>query len=252
MRIQKYIAMHTKFSRRVVEEMIQAKKVRYNKKDATIGQVVKHADLIEIEGRVLKVNLSEQEQTQVLIMNKPLGVICSMIDDKNRKTIYDLLPKGDGKKWVMVGRLDVNTSGLILFTTSGDLANQLMHPSSELSRVYHVRVFGEDHQSAAMKLKKSVVIDGEKMSFKRCEMLKGEGDKINTWYEVEVKTGQYRMIRRMWESQGLKISRLVRVAYGKVKLPKGLRIGEARMLTEGEVSALVGEIKSKCRQQKER
>lgn len=247
MRIQKYIAMHTEFSRRAAEEMIQEKKVRYNKKDATIGQVVKNSDLIEIEGQVLKVNLSEQEQAQVLIMNKPLGIICSAVDDKNRKTIYDLLPKGDGQKWVMVGRLDVNTSGLILFTTSGDLANQLMHPSSELSRIYHVRVFGEDHQAAAMKLKKTVVIDGEKMSFKRCEMLKGVGDKINTWYEVEVKTGQYRMIRRMWEHQGLKVSRLVRVGYGRIKLPRGLRIGETRMLTEKEVSALVGEIKGKCK-----
>jgi 23S rRNA pseudouridine2605 synthase len=173
-------------------------------------------------------------------MNKPLGIICSKKDDRGRKTIFELLPKKNSLKWVLIGRLDVNTSGLILFTDQGDFANQLMHPSSSLERVYRVRVFGENADSAAEKLCKGVTIEKQTLSFLRCERVSPAKDAVNNWFEVTVKTGQYRMVRRLWQSQGLRVSRLVRVSYAGICLPKSLAQGQTCLVDEQTVDRLKG------------
>ena len=157
MRIQKYLARSSSLSRRAVEALISEQKVFCNGKIAQVGLQVKENDELDCDGQKFTVRFLENTKPKLLMMNKPLGIICSKKDDKGRKTIFELLPKENSSNWVLVGRLDVNTSGLILFTDQGDFANQLMHPSSSLERVYRVRVFGENAESAAEKLCKGVM-----------------------------------------------------------------------------------------------
>lgn len=229
MRIHKYLAHCTQYSRLVIESKIRNREIRVNGDLATIGQILKDQDSIQLDGKTWRVDLEQKKPVQLWMINKPLGVICSRKDEKGRPHIESLLPKRSDGKWFMVGRLDVNTSGLLLFTNQGDFAHQLMHPSSGLIRRYHVRVFGEDHASGAQKLLQGVMLDGKMTRFLSCSSLpRAQKDGHNVWYEVEVSSGQYRMIRRLWESQGLKVSRLVRVSYGDILLPRDLRIGQCR------------------------
>lgn len=242
MRIQKYLANHSQLSRRQVERLILDGHVSVNNRVAEIGASVNHGDSINVAGELFLVQLSAIDRPQVLILNKPLGVICSKIDTQMRPTIFQLLPEQNHEKWIMVGRLDVNTSGLILFTTSGDFAHKLMHPSSQLVRRYHVRVYGEVGANTIASLLRGVVIDGRRLSFKSCTQLKNKQQAKNSWYEVEVLSGQYRMVRRLWESQSIQVSRLVRVAYGPVHLPRSLRVGECAILSQSDVELLSREI----------
>tara|TARA_B100001989_G_scaffold39019_1_gene23765 strand:- start:1207 stop:1953 length:747 start_codon:yes stop_codon:yes gene_type:complete len=242
MRIQKYLANHSQLSRRQVERLILEGHVTVNDQLAEIGQSVGRGDCIIVDGQSFNVQFSTSERPQVLILNKPLGVICSKVDAQMRPTIFELLPNQNQEKWIMVGRLDVNTSGLILFTTNGDFAHKLMHPSSQLVRRYHVRVYGEVRSEAVTCMLQGVMIDGRRLSFKSCKQLKNKQHAKNAWYEVEVLSGQYRMVRRLWESQSIRVSRLVRVAYGPVSLPKSLRVGTCAMLSDVDVDALSKEV----------
>lgn len=235
MRIQKYLSQHTEHSRRQIEQMIVEKRIIINGEIAKTGHKVVIGDQITYDQvRHTVIHLMGHDD-QVLIMNKPLGIICTRRDPENRRNVYDFLPKNDQAKWIAVGRLDINTSGLILFTSNGDLANQLMHPRHGLLRTYHVRVFGQPTDQDIQRVLNGVHIDGKKQRFLSCRLLNqrsSQSDSQNQWYEVSVGTGQYRLVRRMWQACDCHVSRLVRVSYGPIMLPRSLKEGQVSILNE--------------------
>ena len=240
MRIQKYLAKHSNYSRREVERMIINKKIKINDVYAQIGQLVSTNDIIDCSGDKHVVDSTLPIERRVLMINKPLGVICSKKDPSNRPSIYDLVP--DDETWFAVGRLDINTSGLILFTTDGTFANQLMHPRYGINRTYHVRVYGANSLQSVKRLIDGVKIDGKILRFRSCvPIIKGTTAK-NQWFEVVSSTGQYRLIRRLWESCGCRVSRLIRVSYGPIQLPSSLKEGQSKFLNDNDIKLLESEI----------
>jgi 23S rRNA pseudouridine2605 synthase len=192
-------------------------------------------DKVKIDGRSIDLERYKEEETKVLILNKQAGVICSNKDDEGRKSVYSLLPKES--RWVMVGRLDLNTSGLLLFTNNGDLANKLMHPSSEIDREYAVRVLGQVESEDIEQLTTGIELDDGIAKFIRVTVGGGEG--ANRWYKVVLKEGRKREVRRLWESLGFKVSRLIRIRYGEIRLPENLRANEYDYLKPGQVRLLL-------------
>jgi 23S rRNA pseudouridine2605 synthase len=168
--------------------------------------------------------------------HKPEGQICTRHDPENRETVFQHLPKLRKGRWIMIGRLDINTSGLLLFTTDGELANRLMHPSSEIERQYAVRVLGKVDEEILARLKKGVKLEDGMAKFDIIMDAGGEG--ANHWYQVVIKEGRNREVRRLWESQGLTVSRLIRVRYGAIHLPKSLRLGMIQDLNVDEINLL--------------
>ncbi len=236
-RLQKHLSDLGVGSRRTVEQWITEGRIRVDGQLAELGQRVTDGSRISLNGRPVNRRRLQTRDTRVIAYNKTEGEICSRDDPGNRPTVFRYLPKLKGARWVAVGRLDINTRGLLLFTNNGDLANSLMHPSAALEREYLCRVFGNVDDAALSKLCDGVLLDGEQIGFKQVQRQRGEGR--NTWYRVVVTEGRYREVRRLWESVGCQVSRLVRVRYGPVKLPRGLRPGESKELTPGDVNALV-------------
>lgn len=225
-RLQKYLSGFGVGSRRKLESWISEGKITVNGVPAELGQRVTPNCRININGRQLKTNHGEKsgrDRQRAILYNKPEGEICTRSDPKNRPTVFQNLPKLKSERWVAVGRLDINTRGLMLFTNDGDLAHKLMHPALEIEREYLCRVFGPVSSASMEKLKKGLKIDGQLIQFHNIRRQKGEG--ANTWYSVTVKEGKYREVRRMWEKVGCKLSRLARIRYGKVALPRGLKLG---------------------------
>jgi 23S rRNA pseudouridine2605 synthase len=233
-RIQKIIASQTSLSRRKVEELIKDGKVQVNNKTAILGDKALITDNIKINGKTINLNKFQDDKTRVLMLNKPTGVICSTQDDKDREVVFDLLPKDN--RWVMVGRLDINTSGLLLFTNSGELAHKLMHPSSNIDREYAVRVLGKVEDEHLRQLKNGLKLEDDFAKFKQVEFLGGEG--YNTWYKVVITEGRNREVRRMWEHLGFKISRLMRVRFADINLPKSLKARQILELKPAQVENL--------------
>ena len=236
MRIQKYLAANSKHSRRTIERMVEEGKVWINGNVAKLGQVIKHGDILLLDKKSIKVDLEKEKEDEVLILNKPLGVICSKKDNENRQTVYSLLPN-DNEKWFMVGRLDINTSGLIIFCNNGEFANQLMHPRYSLIRTYRVRVYGKSNEPDAKKLEKGIDYDGKLLRCHLCQPL-GRRDGMNQWYEMKLKSGHNRMIRKMWESLGMQVSKLIRIGYANIDLPENLALGKTERLTRKEIEKL--------------
>ena len=236
MRIQKYLAKHSAFSRREIERMIVDKKIKINHAFAELGQLVSTNDIIHYAGKEHVVDCTLPSERSVMMINKPLGVICSNKDPDNRPSIYDLVP--DDETWFAVGRLDINTSGLILFTTDGTFANQLMHPRYGVNRTYHVRIYGSNSLQTVKRLLDGVKIDGKMLRFRSCVPIKSSSTSKNHWFEVVTSTGQYRLVRRLWESCGCEVSRLIRVAYGPIKLPSSLKEGQTRLLSDNDIKQL--------------
>ncbi|WPE16101.1 pseudouridine synthase [Candidatus Thioglobus autotrophicus] len=238
-RLQKLIATAGYGSRRWAERLIEQGRIEVNNKAAQIGDKCEITDKVKIDGRSVDLERYQEEETKVLILNKQAGVICSNKDDEGRTSVYSLLPKES--RWVMVGRLDLNTSGLLLFTNNGDLANKLMHPSSQIDREYAVRVLGQVESEDIKQLTTGIELDDGYAKFNRVTIGGGEG--ANRWYKVVLKEGRKREVRRLWESLGFKVSRLIRIRFGEIRMPENLRANEYDYLKPGQVKLLLNSVK---------
>ena len=238
-RLQKLIASAGYGSRRWAERLIEQGRIEVNNKVAQIGDQCEITDKVKIDGRSVDLERYQEEETKVLILNKQAGVICSNKDDQGRKSVYSLLPKES--RWVMVGRLDLNTSGLLLFTNNGDLANKLMHPSSQIDREYAVRVLGQVEGEDIKQLTTGIELEDGFAKFDRVTIGGGEG--ANRWYKVVLKEGRKREVRRLWESLGFKVSRLIRIRFGEIRLPENLKANQYDYLKPGQVKLLLNSVK---------
>jgi 23S rRNA pseudouridine2605 synthase len=235
-RIQKVLAQAGVGSRRQIESWVREGRLRVDGKTATLGQPVVLKQNFSLDGKPLRLRADKTVQTRVLIFNKPEGVICSNSDPGGRPTVFEHLPRGKRERWILVGRLDLNSSGLLLVTNNGELANRLMHPSSEVEREYAVRVFGEASRDDLRQLQEGIELEDGPASFKSIRESGGSGQ--NHWYKVVLSEGRNREVRRMWEALGYPVSRLIRVRYGPIHLPhipqgqwKDLKPKEVALLT---------------------
>ncbi len=234
-RIQKALARMGFGSRREIERQIAEGKIRINGQLAKLGDHVTEGDKVNI-GSSRAVIKSDVNRIRVLLYNKPEGEICTQKDEQGRRTVFDSIGTLKDGRWISVGRLDINSSGLLLFTNYGELANHLMHPSSELEREYAVRVNGEVTSDTIRSLLKGVELEDGFMKFEQIIDAGGQG--ANHWYHVILKEGKNREVRRLWQSQDVRVSRLTRVRYGNLVLPRDLKLGKKRELTLDEIKAL--------------
>ena len=240
-KLQKVLARIGVGSRRDVEAWISEGRIKVNAKVATLGQRVDLHDAITVDGKVIKREEASETVRRVIIYNKPDGEICTRDDPEGRPTVFDRLPRPREGRWINVGRLDINTTGLLMFTTDGELANRLMHPSFEMDREYAVRVRGEVDDDMLLRLKNGVILEDGPARFTDIQQAPG-GEGFNHWYHCVVMEGRNREVRRLWESQGLVVSRLKRVRFGPVFLNSDLPMGRWRELTQIEVDTLSAEV----------
>lgn len=239
-KLQKALAQAGLGSRRQMEALINEGVVTINGVKATIGDRVSAEDVIRIEGRLVRREAALEETPRVLMYHKPAGEIVSRDDPEGRPSVFHNLPRLQGQRWVAVGRLDFNTEGLLLFTTSGELANRLMHPRYEIEREYAVRTIGEIEAESLLKLQEGVELEDGVAKFDLIEDLGGTG--LNHWYRVQIREGRNREVRRLFEAVGLTVSRLIRVRYGQVSLPQKLARGERMELTPEEVRTWIADL----------
>ena len=235
-RIHKILADHGIGSRRGIESLIRQKKILVNGKLADIGQLVSEKDLFQIEGKPFKLSKKDTSKKRVLMYNKRIGEISSRNDPDHKDTIFDNLPKLKNGRWVSIGRLDINTAGLILFTNDGSFANNLMHPSSNIEREYIARIHGNVTDNSLENLMKGVKLEDGFAKF--TDIQRGRKGKTNQWFAMVLMEGRTREVRRLWESQGFEISRLKRVRYANLFLPSTLKQGSFKELTKSEISSL--------------
>ena len=238
-KLQKFLANRGYGSRRQVEQWISDGRVRLNNSVAKIGDRVSINDSIFLDNK--KVRSRELVETHIIVYNKPEGLVSTTKDTRGRPLVFDNLPPLKRGKWISVGRLDINTSGLMLFTTNGELANRLMHPKYSIDRKYLVRVYGKVEKKNIEALKKGILIGDEYSRFKNIEykneVLKDQV-RLNNWFQVTLGSGKNREVRSLWESQGFEVSRLKRISYGPVILPSFVRPGNYSYLSEKEVAQL--------------
>lgn len=240
MKLHKLLAHSGIGSRRDMEQLILEGRVSVNGEPAHIGQRVAENDVVRVNGRVLS-RPKAHKPPRVLIYHKPAGEIVTQNDPKNRSTVFERLPKVKNGKWVSVGRLDINTEGLLIFTTSGDIAHRLMHPRFGLEREYAVRLFGELSPEEIQKLVKGIELEDGPAKFNDVTPLGGEG--VNHWYRVTLQEGRNREVRRMFETFGIQVSRLIRTRFGEISLPRNLKRGRWHELASEVVLALMSELK---------
>jgi len=240
-KLQKVLARAGFGSRREIENWIIRGRIRVNGKVAVIGDRVDDKDKILVDGKKLASQKKIKRKRRVILYNKPENEICTRKDPEGRPTVFDKLPPLKHGRWVSVGRLDINTSGLLLFTTDGELANQLAHPSSMIEREYAVRVMGEVTPAMIQNMHEGVIIDDDLCRFTDIQFYAGEG--INQWYHVVLFGGKNREVRRLWESQGLKVSRLKRVRFGSNFIPSSVKRGQFIELSKNEIEKLIKSIK---------
>lgn len=234
-RIQKLLALAGVGSRRELEGWIAEGRVTVNGVLARLGDRAGRHDDVRVDGR--QIDLKEVGRNiRVLAYNKPVGEVCTRTDPEGRPTVFEHLPRTKGERWVNIGRLDINTSGLLLFTTDGELANKLMHPSSGVDREYAVRVRGEVDEAMIERLKQGVMLDDGMARFTDIQYFDGEGQ--NKWYHVVLMEGKNREVRRLWESQGVSVSRLKRVRYGCIFMPSNVPVGTWVELSQKDVNDL--------------
>jgi len=235
-KIQKVLARAGFGSRRELEGWIKEGRIKVNLIVATLGDRVEPTDRIQIDGRFIGSKRLHDISNRTLVCHKDAGVVCSRSDPEGRPTIFDRLPKIKDARWVAVGRLDVSTTGLILMTTDGELANRLMHPAQEIEREYLVRILGKVTNIIIRNLSKGVLLDDGIAKFNKIVDAGGEG--ANHWYRVSLNEGRNREVRRLWESQQLTVSRLSRIRFGPIILQKSLRRGQSQDLDKKELNLL--------------
>ncbi len=228
-------------SRREMEEMILQGRVSVNSEPAYVGQRVKPSDMIRVNGRPIRRPKDDEPKTpRVMLYHKPAGEIVSSDDPEGRPTVFDRIPKIRNGRWIVVGRLDFNTEGLLLFTNDGGLANRLMHPRYEQEREYAVRVQGTLSEENKEKLLKGIQLEDGPAKFESVEEAGGNG--FNRWYRVIIKEGRNREVRRMFQTVGLTVSRLIRIRYGEVRLPENLTRGKYLEIPEESVKVWLSSI----------
>ncbi|MEX5353957.1 23S rRNA pseudouridine(2605) synthase RluB [Pseudomonas juntendi] len=240
-KLQKVLARIGVGSRRDVEAWISQGRIKVNGVEATLGQRVDLHDAIAVDGKLIKRVEAAEATRRVIMYNKPDGEICTRDDPEGRPTVFDRLPRPKEGRWINIGRLDINTTGLLLFTTDGELANRLMHPSYEMDREYAVRVRGEVDDDMVDRLKAGVMLEDGPAKFTDIQKAPG-GEGFNHWYHCVVMEGRNREVRRLWESQGVVVSRLKRVRFGPVFLNSDLPMGRWREMTQGEIDILAAEV----------
>ncbi|HPF58097.1 MAG TPA: pseudouridine synthase [Candidatus Competibacteraceae bacterium] len=235
-RLQKFLARVGFGSRRQIEDWIRQGRITVNGVPAQLGFQVNGAERIAIDGRLVQVRAFGQRR-RVLAYYKPVGEVTSRRDDAERPTVFEKLPRLSDGRWVAVGRLDLNTQGLLLLTNDGELANRLMHPSSQIEREYAVRILGEVTPAMLQQLRQGVALEDGTAHFD--EIIEAGGEGANHWYHVILREGRNREVRRLWESQGVAVSRLIRVRYGPVALRRGLHPGRWDELDEAQMNELL-------------
>jgi 23S rRNA pseudouridine2605 synthase len=233
-RLQKVMANAGIASRRSCERMIEEGRVKVNGKPAQLGDRVDDRDLIKVDGKPFRRKV--QQSPRVIVYNKPEGEVTTRNDPQGRPSVFANLPKLRSGRWITVGRLDISTSGLLLFTTDGELAHRLMHPSYMIQRKYAVRVLGEVKPETIRKLKRGIKLEDGTARFLSIEDAGGTG--ANHWYHVTLAEGRNREVRRLWEAVGLTVSRLMRIGYASIALPPNLKTGACRDLKPGEIKTL--------------
>ncbi|MEC9481873.1 MAG: 23S rRNA pseudouridine(2605) synthase RluB [Halomonas sp.] len=235
-KLQKVLARAGLGSRREMETAISAGRVKVNGQVASLGDRIEMRDKVTFDDRPINLRDVNEVPRRVIMYNKPEGELCTRKDPEGRRTVFDHLPRLKGERWIAIGRLDINTSGLLLFTTDGELANRLMHPSTQIEREYAVRVMGNVKREHVVAMVEGVMLEDGPARFTDVQEFGGEG--INTWFHVVIMEGRNREVRRLWESQGLTVSRLKRVRYGNIFLDKRAKAGEWVELTQDEIDDL--------------
>ncbi|WP_048308663.1 23S rRNA pseudouridine(2605) synthase RluB [Halomonas sp. PR-M31] len=235
-KLQKVLARAGLGSRREMETAISAGRVKVNGQVATLGDRIEARDKVTFDDRPLNLRGAEEVPRRVIMYNKPEGELCTRKDPEGRRTVFERLPRLKGERWIAIGRLDINTSGLLLFTTDGELANRLMHPSTQVEREYAVRIMGNVKREQIVAMVEGVMLEDGPARFTDVQEFGGEG--INTWFHVVIMEGRNREVRRLWESQGLTVSRLKRVRYGNIFIDKRAKAGEWVELTQEEIDDL--------------
>ncbi|MFL0797208.1 MAG: pseudouridine synthase [Cellvibrionaceae bacterium] len=236
-KLQKVLANAGFGSRREMERVISEGRVKVNGQVAKLGDRVTPEDRIQLDGKSLK-SQGKPKRRRVIIYNKPEGQICSSSDPKGRPTVYQNLPRLHGERWISIGRLDFNTSGLLLFTNDGELANRLMHPSSNIDREYLVRIQGAVDDAMCQRLADGVLLDDGMANFTDIVEAPRQGEGSNQWFYVCLMEGRNREVRRLWESQDVRVSRLKRVRFGEVFLPSHVRSGQWEEMDKKSVDTL--------------
>ena len=234
-RIQKILANEGIVSRRQAENLIREGRIKINGQEAILGMSISRRDSIEIDGKAVEIS-EGTNPLRVLMYNKKVGEISSTKDPEGRPSVFLALPKISKGKWISVGRLDINTSGLMLFTNNGELANKLMHPSSKIEREYVARIRGQVEPDHIRKLLEGVNLEDGKANFS--DIQPGRKGKSNQWFAMVIMEGRTREVRRMWESQGFAVSRLKRVRIGGLFLPANLKQGNYKELAEKEIKSI--------------
>lgn len=235
-KLQKILAGVGLGSRREMERWISRGRVSVNGKKATLGDRASCLDAVSVDGRPVKLSAYAAGIRRVIAYNKPEGEICTRSDKEGRPTVFDKLPKLKGERWISIGRLDLNTSGLLMFTNDGELASRLMHPSNTVEREYAVRVMGEITPQKIKNLFTGVELEDGMARF--TDIVDSGGTGINHWFHVCILEGRNREVRRLWESQDLKVSRLKRVRFGSMIIPNHLRQGHFQELKKQEINTL--------------
>ena len=242
-KLQKVLARAGFGSRREIERWIADGRLSIDNKIATLGDRVSGDEKIKLDGKLLSMKTLQPQSTRVIAYHKGMGTVCSRSDPEFDRTVFDDFPKIKSGRWVLVGRLDVNTTGLLLATTDGELANRLMHPRYEIKREYAVRIYGEVTPQMIDRLLKGVELEDGMAKFD--SIIQQGGDGRNLWFTVVLHEGRNREVRRLWESQGVQVNRLVRNSFGPVRMPRRLKQGQYEELDEKQVNSLYAAVNLK-------
>ncbi len=236
-RIQKFLAQLGLASRRQIEQWIKEQRITVNGELASLGAKVEATDRICLDDKPIATKATADEETLILLYHKPVGEVCTRHDPEGRVTVFSALPSLTQGRWVVVGRLDYNTSGLLLFSNNGELVNKLAHPRYGFEREYRVRIYGEVSNEMINHLLQGVRLEDGMAAFKT--IIPGLCRGRNQWFKVTLAEGRNRIVRRLWASQGLVVNRLERIRFGSIRLPENLEVGEYRFLTKTEVEQLL-------------